>query len=224
MTALRTASVCAAAVLLGACAANDGPPGGPRVGAVVTPSSSPAGQVTHPPAAPTVLPTQPPDAADHASRPTRSDFPYSMATCTADDLTVAQAEADGAGGNEYLFVSVRNTSPTSCRLSGRPGLRDGPVTVATTAARRPAPGSTTTPARLAPGMAGQLTLTADNQLCRDDPDATYTHHRHLSLAWGEGQALPLDHASSSSSGGAQLDSCAGSIRVSPWYAVNHALS
>jgi hypothetical protein len=135
-----------------------------------------------------------------------------LATCTAADLTLEQAQTDGAGGKAFVFVSVRNTSSTHCQLSGRPGLRQGDGAVATSRGRVFSPGNSTSPARLAPGMVGRLTLTADNQRCRDDPGATYTHYRHLTLTWGEDQALYLDDAT----GPAELDSCAETIHVTRW--------
>ena len=120
-------------------------------------------------------------------------------------------------GTQYVFVTVRNTSPTYCRLSGRPGLRDGPSVVATSPRESLRPGQhhLTSPARTRHGRA-RLTLTADNQLCRDDPAATYRHYRHLTLTWGDGQVLLARrrHARSRRPSSTRARTL---VQVTPWY-------
>lgn len=70
---------------------------------------------------------------------------------------------------------------------------------------------------LAVGGLAHLTIEADNQLCRDDATAVAHVYRHLALGWGR-TTLSLDGDEATDQVDASLESCTGTLDVSPWHA------
>ena len=138
-------------------------------------------------------------------------------TCAANDLRVVQAEGDGAGGRQFVYVDVRNDGSAPCVLHGRTRVTAAgaavPVTTADCCGIR---STSAAPVTLAVGGLAHLALEADNQLCRDDATAVAHVYRHLALGWGR-TTLSLDGDEDTDRADAELRSCTGTLSVTPWH-------
>ena len=129
---------------------------------------------------------------------------------------MVQAEGDGAGGREYVYVEVRNDGAAACALSGQPRVTAAGQAVPVTANGCCGVSSAgAAPVVVQVGAVARLTIEADNQLCRDDANAAGHDYRHLALVWS-GAALPLDGDENLDAADADLMSCTGSLILSPW--------
>jgi hypothetical protein len=84
--------------------------------------------------------------------------------CHTNELSLSLGPPDGAAGNIYVPVVLRNSSTRTCNVAGYPGvsLLDGAGTMIGTAATRE-PGPPVANVRLAPGAAASTAVHTVNQ-------------------------------------------------------------
>ncbi|WP_329373198.1 DUF4232 domain-containing protein [Streptomyces sp. NBC_00669] len=104
--------------------ASSGPAPSGRPTATPSEQRASGGSGTHTPAAPT-SPT--PSAGDTAGAPgtvptTAPTTPDTSPLCTAAQLTATLGGGDAGAGNLYRYLVITNTSGTTCRVAGYPGL------------------------------------------------------------------------------------------------------